>query len=282
MRSPEIEDKKAVLIWTAENNPRYSVWSDGYSFYAQIKAGIDWQTYLVVGFSSPNLAYGADDIIPKTTPVKFVDWDAWHNNNREQIPFEPIAAAVQAAYEKIEEKEDLYEMMPALLSLCRAANEAYGSMLCCGPIGDLDPEEPEEEMKRKATDLEKMLDEDIPEEIEDSESPIPTYLRDRLNAGGNNCQELKPLPAKEKKMPGYHLVDINKGEYGSVSKIEEEMAELKDALQQGNKVMALVELADMIGAIRGYLEKEYAGKMSLQDLIEMANATDRAFKSGCR
>lgn len=81
---------------------------------------------------------------------------------------------------------------------------------------------------------------------------------------------------------GYHLKPIPKGEYGDVSKIEEEIHELRDAIEQGNKVMALVELSDMVAAIKGVLDKHYGGVINLNDLIKMAEATDRAFKSGHR
>ena len=54
---------------------------------------------------------------------------------------------------------------------------------------------------------------------------------------------------------GYHIANIPKGEYGEVSKIEEEIAELKDATSQGSKIMELVELSEIYGAIEGYLRK---------------------------
>ncbi len=80
---------------------------------------------------------------------------------------------------------------------------------------------------------------------------------------------------------GYHLNEIPRGIYGEVSKIEEELAELKDACQQGNKVMELVELSDMVGAIIGYLRHYHPG-YGLCDLLVMAQATERAFKDGTR
>lgn len=80
---------------------------------------------------------------------------------------------------------------------------------------------------------------------------------------------------------GYHLKAIPKGEFGEISKIEEELAELKDADYQGNRIMALVELSDLIGSVQGYLEKHYPG-FGLKDLIKMAEATSRAFSDGTR
>lgn len=80
---------------------------------------------------------------------------------------------------------------------------------------------------------------------------------------------------------GYHLTEITRGEYGEISKLEEELAELKDSVKQGNRIMELIELSDLIGAISGYLEKYHTG-FFIEDLIIMAKATDRAFKDGTR
>ena len=81
---------------------------------------------------------------------------------------------------------------------------------------------------------------------------------------------------------GYHLEEIPRGEYGEISKILEEAAELKDAMEQGLKLMCLVELSDIIGAIEGYLERYYDGKITITDLLNMSYATKRAFESGGR
>lgn len=60
---------------------------------------------------------------------------------------------------------------------------------------------------------------------------------------------------------GYHLKDIAKGVNGEISKIEEELFELHDANEQKSKIMALVELSDLIGAIELYVDK-YHQKLS--------------------
>ena len=79
----------------------------------------------------------------------------------------------------------------------------------------------------------------------------------------------------------YHLQLIPTGTYGEISKIEEELLELKDAQAQGVKIMELNELSDLIGAIEGYLEKHHSG-FSVDDLIAMQKTTRRAFESGHR
>lgn len=81
---------------------------------------------------------------------------------------------------------------------------------------------------------------------------------------------------------GYHLTNIPKGVFGEFSKIEEEFHELKDSIKQDNRVMTLIELADLMGAIEAYLKKEYNGTMSLDDLRRMMETTKRAFESGAR
>lgn len=81
--------------------------------------------------------------------------------------------------------------------------------------------------------------------------------------------------------PGYHIRSIPRGELGELSKISEELEEAIDAQEQGAKVMVLVELSDMVGAIQAYLEKHHPGT-GLEDLQAMARITRRAFESGRR
>ncbi len=80
-------------------------------------------------------------------------------------------------------------------------------------------------------------------------------------------------------MAGYHITTIQKGELGSWTKIREEFEEFQDAVNQRNDIMALLELSDMIGAIEAYV-KSY--NLSLDDLITMSKATQRAFLNGGR
>lgn len=82
-------------------------------------------------------------------------------------------------------------------------------------------------------------------------------------------------------MAGYHTRDIQKGVLGEPSKIREELEEFEDALAQGNPVMALLELSDMIGAVQRFLEKQHPS-VTLEHLLIMAGTTRRAFESGGR
>ena len=86
-----------------------------------------------------------------------------------------------------------------------------------------------------------------------------------------------PLPQK----PGYHVTEIPKGTLGSSSKLLEEVLELIDAEKQDCKIMALIELADLVGALHLYLEKNAAG-ISLGDLEKFSAITRRAFENGHR
>ncbi|AXQ68678.1 hypothetical protein HOU00_gp447 [Caulobacter phage CcrPW] len=81
--------------------------------------------------------------------------------------------------------------------------------------------------------------------------------------------------------PGYHVAEIPKGVLGEPSKIAEEHAEFQDAVSQGIKIMALVELADLYGAIKKYLEKHHPG-VTFDDLDAMSFVTERAFINGRR
>lgn len=82
-------------------------------------------------------------------------------------------------------------------------------------------------------------------------------------------------------MAGYHLRDIPKGIFGELSKIEEELEEIKDSIEQKSKLMELIELSDLYGAIQGYLEKHHPG-VTMEELRIMSDITQRAFRSGAR
>lgn len=82
-------------------------------------------------------------------------------------------------------------------------------------------------------------------------------------------------------VPGYHLSPIQKGVLGELSKVQEELDELKDAHEQGDRILALVELADLYGAIELYMEKHMPG-MTMTDVQKFSATTKRAFKNGRR
>jgi gamma-glutamylcyclotransferase (GGCT)/AIG2-like uncharacterized protein YtfP len=79
----------------------------------------------------------------------------------------------------------------------------------------------------------------------------------------------------------YHLKPIPKGVFGEASKIEEETLEFLDALKQNNDIMAIIELSDQIGAVRGWLAKHHP-TITLDHLITMNDATTRSFVNGHR
>ena len=91
----------------------------------------------------------------------------------------------------------------------------------------------------------------------------------------------KPFHVAQAGKMGYHLRKTFKGQFGEISKIEEELDELKEALEQENKIMAMCELSDVYGALKGYLEKHFPS-VTMDDLKTMAEATERAFKDGDR
>ncbi len=80
---------------------------------------------------------------------------------------------------------------------------------------------------------------------------------------------------------GYHTRQIAKGTYGKLSKIQEELEELMDAKEQGNLILELVELSDVIGAVTGYLESNHPD-VTLENLVDMARLTQRAFEDETR
>lgn len=79
---------------------------------------------------------------------------------------------------------------------------------------------------------------------------------------------------------GYHLKIIDKGEFGEFSKIKEEFEELADAVQQKCKILQMVELCDLLGAIEGFALKKY--NLHMEDLLQMKELTKRSFENGER
>jgi len=78
---------------------------------------------------------------------------------------------------------------------------------------------------------------------------------------------------------GYHKQHIAKGNLGQTSKIQEELDELKDAEEQGIKILAICELADIYGALEARAQ-QYG--LTMMDLRLMACATAEAFQEGSR
>lgn len=79
--------------------------------------------------------------------------------------------------------------------------------------------------------------------------------------------------------PGYHLRTIPKAPFGTSAKVVEEALELVDAHKQAAKIMALCECADIVGAVRAYVDREGG---DFADIRRMADITSRAFASGRR
>jgi len=79
---------------------------------------------------------------------------------------------------------------------------------------------------------------------------------------------------------GYHIREIKKGKFGDFSKVQEEWEELLDACEQNAKILELIELSDLYGAIEGYLNIKYG--MTMDDIKKMSDMTSSAFKEGKR
>lgn len=69
------------------------------------------------------------------------------------------------------------------------------------------------------------------------------------------------------KLSPFHTQPIKKGQYGELSKIQEELDEAFDAEKQGIDLMLLIELSDIIGAVEG-VAKKY--NFTLDQLIQFS------------
>lgn len=79
---------------------------------------------------------------------------------------------------------------------------------------------------------------------------------------------------------GYHIREIGKGVLGEYSKIVEEFEEWSDALEQGDPILQLCELSDLLGAIESYTLNKW--DIDLRDLQAFNQKTVEAFKEGKR
>jgi hypothetical protein len=78
---------------------------------------------------------------------------------------------------------------------------------------------------------------------------------------------------------GYHKRKISKGIYGEISKVQEEIDEFCDAKDQNIKIMEMLELSDIYGALESVAES-YG--LNMEDLQKMSNSTKNAFRTGKR
>ena len=80
-------------------------------------------------------------------------------------------------------------------------------------------------------------------------------------------------------MSGYHKRSIVKGKYGDISKVQEEVEEFMDAQEQGIKLMCMLELSDIYGALEA-VTMSYG--LTMTDLKKMSDANVIAFQTGRR
>lgn len=73
----------------------------------------------------------------------------------------------------------------------------------------------------------------------------------------------------------WHNRPIKKGIYGEFSKVEEEVDEAREALEQNNHLMYLIELSDVIGAIEKIAENH---GLTLEDLINFSKKVKESKK----
>lgn len=55
----------------------------------------------------------------------------------------------------------------------------------------------------------------------------------------------------------FHKRKIPRGKYGELSKVKEEVEEALDSEEQGLRIMTLIELSDILGAVDGVLKKHF-------------------------
>lgn len=118
-------------------------------------------------------------------------------------------------------------------------------------------------------------------QIELGSYSIKTYNNIKWICGTGCAEPRLTICLRKNKKLGYHNSYIQKSKLGSYRKIQEEFEEFIDAVQSKNKIMGLVELSDLLGAIKFYLKDNF-NDISLDDLIIMNNTTQKAFENNRR
>lgn len=77
----------------------------------------------------------------------------------------------------------------------------------------------------------------------------------------------------------YHINKIPRGNYGDISKVQEEVCEFIDAKEQNVRIMEMLELSDIYGALEA-VANTY--NLTMEDLKAMSDRTKESFNSGER
>ncbi len=109
---------------------------------------------------------------------------------------------------------------------------------------------------------------------------IPRYWSPwRFNLFKTDKNEITITKTSEEHSKECHIKTIEKGEFGQLYKIYEEIEDLKAAEDQGAVLMILQKLSDLMGSVDGYL-KNHHPTINFNDLLVMKNITTRSFSSG--
>ena len=79
----------------------------------------------------------------------------------------------------------------------------------------------------------------------------------------------------EYKKSYFHVMPVRRGTYGELSKVQEELDEALDAETRGQKLLLMIELSDIIGAVAGVAERH---GYSLDDLIQFSELRRNVFR----
>lgn len=109
-----------IHIWTAKDNPRIQLESDGNQFICTIHAGMAWETILSVGYSCPNYALSSG-------------LEEWCAISMERM-IALISASLDVLYQKLPWYNSLEAELPNMLEMCKDANETYNRWAINKPL----------------------------------------------------------------------------------------------------------------------------------------------------
>lgn len=120
----ELENQDRIVIWRSKHG-QLDVWSDGEQFFVTAHAGIAWETFVTVGYSSPN--YGLRG------PGAYLERGFRHFKTGEVLNYEAalayIAKRIEDGYNGIEWIEgNVQQNLTNFLTLAEIANKAYNEV----------------------------------------------------------------------------------------------------------------------------------------------------------
>jgi hypothetical protein len=102
----------------------------------------------------------------------------------------------------------------------------------------------------------RILDADIARGLEELHAKRVVHRVIKVDRGEPSCFHKRPIETR--------------GVVGEISKIREELEEVEEALEQGDSMLVLVEVVDLLGAVHAFLVKRYGPTLGLPEMLNFS------------